>query len=232
MDEAMGRTPEGRKRVRTVRTIVAAALLVLAIPLRAADTLPSRLSDAEYWKLITEFSEPDKYFQLEIITSNEVAYQHVLPQATKSAPPGGTYLGVGPEQNFTYIAALRPKIAFLIDIRRDMMLEHLMYKAIFEMSENRADFVGNLFSRRRPAQLTEDSSVLAIFQAYVSAKADPGLAEEHLKDIMARLKTTHRFALSDDDEKRIRSIYMTFFREGVVTFNSSFLSPGYARLML
>src|SRR5262245_14367217 len=225
MDEAMGRTPEGRKRVRTVRTIVAAALLVLAIPLRAADTLPSRLSDAEYWKLITEFSEPDKYFQLEIITSNEVAYQHVLPQATKSAPPGGTYLGVGPEQNFTYIAALRPKIAFLIDIRRDMMIEHLMYKAIFEMSADRADFVGHLFSRKRPPALTADSNVQAIFQAYAAAAADPELANAQLKTILTRLKTTHKFDLNADDERRMRNIYLTFAREGVVRFYSSFMSP-------
>src|SRR6266571_6025663 len=120
-------------RLRAVLGITAAVCLALTIsPLRAADTLPAQLSDAAYWKMISDFSEPDKYFQLEIITSNEVAYQNVLPQLTKSAAPGGTYLGVGPEQNFTYIAALRPKIAFLIDIRRDMMLEHLMYKAIFE----------------------------------------------------------------------------------------------------
>ena len=32
-------------------------------------------------------------------------------------------------------------------------------------------------------------------------------------------------------KKRIRSIYLTFFREGVVTFSSSFMSPGYAGLM-
>lgn len=220
-------------RLRTALWIIAAAFLVpTIIPSRAADTLPSQLSDAAYWKMISDFSEPDMYFQLEIITSNETAYQYVLPELTKSVAPGGAYLGVGPEQNFTYIAALRPKIAFLIDIRRDMMIEHLMYKAIFEMSADRADFAGNLFSRKRPAQLTADSSVEAAFQAYASAKADPELAEEHLKAIMARLKTAHRFALSDDDEKRIRSIYLTFFREGVVTFSSSFMSPGYARLMM
>jgi hypothetical protein len=220
-------------RLRTVLWIIAAALLTLTIvPSRAADTLPSQLSDAAYWKMISDFSEPDKYFQLEIITSNEVAYQYVLPQVTKSVAPGGTYLGVGPEQNFTYIAALRPKIAFLIDIRRDMMLEHLMYKAIFEMSADRADFVGNLFSRKRPAQLTADSTVEEIFQAYASGKADPALGDQHFKSIMARLKTTHRFALNEADEIRIQSIYATFTREGVITFNSSFLSPGYARLMM
>src|SRR5207249_1982063 len=123
------------------------------IPSRAADPLPPQLSDAQYWKMISDFSEADGYFQYTVITSNETAYQFVLPELTKSIAPGGVYLGVGPEQNFTYVAALRPKIAFLIDIRRDMMLEHLLYKVIFEMSADRSDFTGNLFSRKRPVQL-------------------------------------------------------------------------------
>src|SRR5213593_2739736 len=142
-----------------------AALALLISPSRAADTIPSQLTDAEYWKMISDFSEPDGYFQLKIITSNETSYQYVLPQLTKNARTGGAYLGVGPEQNFTYIAGVQPEIAFLIDIRRDMMLEHLLYKAIFETSADRPDFVSNLFSRRRPAQLTAESSVDAIFDA-------------------------------------------------------------------
>ena len=60
-----------------------------------------------------------------------------LKQDTK---PGGVYLGVGPDQNFTYILALQPKIAFIIDIRRQNMLQHLMYKALIEISKDRADF--------------------------------------------------------------------------------------------
>ena len=100
--------------------------------------------------MITDFSEPDGYYQYTVITSNETAYQEVLPQLVKAIAPGSIYLGVGPEQNFTYISALRPRMAFIVDIRRDMMLEHLMYKAVFEMSADRADFVANLFSRARP----------------------------------------------------------------------------------
>jgi hypothetical protein len=149
----------------------------------------------------------------------------------KSIAPGGVYMGVGPEQNFTYIAAVRPKIAFIVDIRRDMMLEHLMYKAIFEMSPDRPDFVGMLFSRKRRPELTADSSVQAIFRAYAQAKADPELAEKYLKEIMARLKVKHEFALSEGDERRIRAIYFTFAREGVVSFSASLMSPGYMTLM-
>jgi hypothetical protein len=148
----------------------------------------------------------------------------------KRARFGGAYLGVGPEQNFTYIAAIQPKIAFIIDIRRDMMLEHLMYKSVFEMSADRVQFVANLFSRKAPT-LSVESPVERIFQSFAKIPADKTLAEEHLKDILARLKTRHRFALTADDERSIRAIYMTFVREGVVNFQSSFRSPGYAQLM-
>src|SRR5205823_2743538 len=126
---------------------------------------------------------------------------YILPDLIKAARPGGTYLGVGPEQNFTYIAAVQPKIAFIIDIRRDMMLEHLLYKSIFEMSADRVQFVGNLFSRKPPVQLTADSSVEAIFQAFARIPADPMLGQEHLRDILDRLKTRHHFPLTAEDEK-------------------------------
>ena len=64
---------------------------------------------------------------------------------------GGVYIGVGPEQNFTYIARLRPSTAFIIDIRRENRSLHLLYKALFEISRDRADFVSRLFSPARPA---------------------------------------------------------------------------------
>jgi hypothetical protein len=218
-----------------LRIGLAAVLLVLMplvmSPSHAADTIPAQITDVAFWKMISDFSEPGGYFQLEIITSNEVSYQYAMPQLMNTVKPGGVYLGVAPEQNFTYIAALQPKISFIFDIRRDMMLEHLMYKAIFEMSADRADFVSNLFSRKRPAALTAESSVRSIFQAYANAPGDQALAELHLKEILARLMTTHQFALNRADQDRIRIIYMTFLREGVVNFNSSFRSPGYSGLM-
>jgi len=220
------------KQIRIVLILVLAGLSLIRFSTHAADTLPAQIRDDAYWKLITDFSEPDGFYQYTVITSNETAYQEVLPQLTKSIAPGGTYLGVGPEQNFTYIAALRPKIAFIVDIRRDMMIEHLMYKTAFEMSADRVEFVGNLFSRKKPAQLTTETSVANLFQAYAAGKGDPELAETNLKEIVRRLKVVHGFALSADDERRLRTIYMTFLREGVVRFNSSIESPGYTALMI
>ena len=61
--------------------------------------------------------------------------------------PASAYVGVGPDQNFTYIAALKPRIAFIVDIRRQNMLLHLMYKALIELSPTREEFLSRLFSR-------------------------------------------------------------------------------------
>jgi hypothetical protein len=224
------RLQEIRKmRYRISIQVVLAALLLLFVgssftsPARAAEGLPSQLSDAEYWKIITDFSEPNAYFQLEIITSNEMSYQYALPRLVKAGKSDGAFIGVGPEQNFTHIAALQPKIAFLIDIRRDMMLEHLM-------SKDRADF-SNLFSRKRPADVTDDTPVRALFEAYARVPSDQALADQHVQDILNRLKTTHHFPLSSEDEASIRALYRTFLRAGVISFSQSFMSSGYATLM-
>src|SRR5262249_26891918 len=104
---------------------------------KAADTVPSRYTDTEFWRIVTDFSEPGGAFPYENFVSNEVSYQDILPELTRIVKPGGAYLGVAPEQNFTYIAATRPKVAFILDIRRQNMLELLMYKALFEMSADR-----------------------------------------------------------------------------------------------
>jgi hypothetical protein len=102
---------------------------------------------------------------------------------------------------------------------------------VFEMSANRVEFVANLFSRKAPAQLNADSSVDAIFQAFARVPADPMLAEQNLNGLVSRLKTRHLFSLTAEDERGIRALYRTFSREGVLNFNSSFRSPGYATLM-
>ncbi len=125
----------GLLAVRTTPTVV------------APETLPTELSDAEFWGLVSDFSEPNGYFRSDNFLSNERAYQRVIPTLTSTLRPGGVYLGVGPEQNFTYIVALKPKLAFIVDIRRGNLDEHLLYKAFIEMSADRADFLSRLFAR-------------------------------------------------------------------------------------
>src|SRR3954453_3554582 len=73
------------------------------------DSLPERLSDAEFWGLVSDFSEPTGPFLSDNFVSNEDTFQHVVPRLMRTTKRGGAYLGVGPDQNFTYIVALRPQ---------------------------------------------------------------------------------------------------------------------------
>src|SRR4029078_5735916 len=128
---------------------------------RAAD-LPARLSDAEFWSLTEQASEPNGEFQSDNFLSNERGYQVVIPDLLQTAKPGRVYLGVGPEQNFPYIIALKPALAIIFAARRGNLQEQLLYKALLEMSADRADFLSRLFSRKRPDGLSASSSVTAL----------------------------------------------------------------------
>jgi hypothetical protein len=63
------------------------------------------------------------------------------------------YLGVGPDQNFSYIELIRPSIAFIVDIRRDNLLEHLLFKSLFALSRNRLEYLCLLFGEPVPADV-------------------------------------------------------------------------------
>jgi TonB family protein len=133
----------------------------------------------------------------------------------------GAYIGVGPEQNFTYIMGMKPQIAFIIDIRRQNMLQHMLYKAIFELSENRADFLSRLFSRKRPDGLTDKSTPEELFAAYGSAPTDDDAFTKNLREIKNRLLQTHKFGLTDEDQSNIDHVYTVFRNYGPeINYNS------------
>ena len=164
--------------------------------------------------LLVELSEPDGFYADNNYVSNELGLQRVLPNLEQRFEPGGVYLGVGPEQNFSYVAALRPRIAFIVDIRRQNAMEHLMYKALFELSENRADFVSLLFSRPSPPGLDSESTVDALFTAYRAAAADRALFETSLASILRVLVERHGFALDDADRASVAKVFSAFYEEG------------------
>src|SRR3970040_55477 len=141
------------------------------IPARAPSPVaaPDSVTDAEFWKFFTTMSEPDGYFLSENFVSNEVSFQDVIPTLQRSLTRNGVYLGVGPEQNFTYIANLGPRMAVIFDIRRQNAMQHLMYKALFGRSPPRAEFVARLFSRPSVASLGTGILVKALFDSAVVA---------------------------------------------------------------
>ena len=212
-------------RVRTLAVCLVTTLLLTSV-LLAVDTLPTSLTDQAFWKMITDFSEPGGTFAFEMFMSNEVTFQDILPDLLRRVPPGGVYLGVAPEQNFTYITALHPKMAFIIDIRRENMIEHLMYKALFELSPTRADFVSRLFSRPMPAGFDSQSTIEKLFSTLSSSKPDSRLLNQNLADIKNNLEKTHGFVLSANDHRTIDYIAKAFYQGGpdahLTTYGTSF----------
>src|SRR5436190_21795323 len=147
-------------------------ILVLAgslngLPIAVAPPAPAQLTNEEFWKLSSSLSEVDGEFRSDNLLSNELGFQYVIPELLRTAQQGRVYMGVGPEQNFTYIAALKPSMAFIVDIRHGNLDVQWWYKALCELSPDRAEFVSRLFSRPRPNGLTTRSTAIEIFDAYM-----------------------------------------------------------------
>jgi hypothetical protein len=196
---------------------VAAAVLVLRlVPVwrDGSGSLPSQISDGAFWRLVSELSEPGGSFISANYVSNENSFQRVIPELQRRARHGGVYLGVGPDQNFTYIVALNPRIAFIIDIRRENLLLHLMYKALIELSPDRAEFLSRLFSRPRPPAAANASSPRALVEAYTSVVPNESLFEQNIRAVADHLVQRRGFPLSTDDLGAIRNIQRAFFDAG------------------
>ena len=215
----------------TPRRALAACLILLALagvapgawqnPPRAAGTaasrsasLPARLSDADFWSLVESLSEPDGFFQSDNLVSNEDTFQYVIPDLQRVVKPGGVYVGVGPDQNFTFIANLKPAFVFIPDIRRGNLHMHLMYKALMEESAERADFLSRLFSRKRPDGLSAATSPERLFTAFAEVPASKELFDETRQLIRTTLKKRHGFKLTEIDDAGIDFILGNFFMQG------------------
>ena len=148
--------------------------------------LPARLTDQEFWRLSEGLSEPSGYFQSDNLLSNEMVFARIVPDLVARTKPGGVYMGVGPEQNFTYIAVMKPRIAFITDIRRGNLHLQLMYKALFELSADRAEFVSRLFTKPRARGLSATTTVTELMNAYWDAFSLDEAA------YTANLQTIHR----------------------------------------
>ncbi len=180
----------------------------------AKPTLPDRLSDDEFWKLSTQFSEPDGSFRSDNLLSNEVWLQYVIPDLLNVAKQGRVYMGVGPEQNFTYITALKPQMAVIVDIRRGNLDLHLMYKAIFETSADRPEFLSKLFARKRPAGLTASTNVHDLFDAYANVTPDEAYGKQTFDAMVDYLKTKRHFQLAQQDVDGMLFVYQFFEQYG------------------
>ena len=125
---------------------VVAAAAVSAVRLQVQPTP----APSPFAQLVEKLSEPSGYFDTDNLISNEKSYLHVMPHLEQRDITGGIYIGVGPDQNFSYIARIRPTVAFIVDIRRDNLLLHLLFKALFATARNRMEYLSLLTGRPVP----------------------------------------------------------------------------------
>jgi len=180
-----------------------------------AQTALERLTDAEFWRLMDTASEKDGAFHSDNFTSNEAQYATVVARLAASGPHGGAYLGVGPEQNFHYIAAIRPVIAVVFDIRRQAVMQHLLFKAIFELSETRDVFIARLFSVPMPAGVNRRATPDVLWHKFAMAPGDDrARLTANVAEVEKLLTETHGFDLTDDDRRSLEYVYESFFTFG------------------
>jgi hypothetical protein len=199
--------------------MLALTLLTLAA---AAGQSPSRppgdgLSAAEFARLSRELSEEGGYFRSDNFTSNETAYLTVVDKLRQLGATGGAYLGVGPEQNFTYIAKIRPRIAFIVDIRRQAAIQHLMYKAIFHLAPTRAHFLARLLSQPLPKEkaVSPEASANELVAFFSQAPADEKTFAANLTEIRKVIQEEFQFPLSETDQRGLEYVYRNFYSQGL-----------------
>jgi hypothetical protein len=192
-----------------------------------AAQFPRSLSDSAFAALVERLSEPSGYFDTDNLISNEDSYLHPISTLNKLGVSGGVYVGVGPDQNFSYIAAVRPHVAFIVDIRRDNLLEHLLFKAIFALSRNRADYVALLFGRSPPADTTGWGAkpVDSLLFHVAGGRADSAATTRIRSRVLVRIQQTG-VKLSATDLQTIQRFHATFIAAGPsLRFNSFGRAP-------
>ena len=210
---------------RVGRGLVAIAALPLIAAARFQDPVPppptrAAVPDSSFARLVARLSEPGGFFDTDNLISNEASYLHVMGGLRRLGVSGGAYIGVGPDQNFSYIALIRPRIAYLIDIRRDNLLQHLLFRALFEMARSRTEYLALLFAKPMPAELRADPRAwddrpLAQIVAYLDSVPGRRALFDDTRALVER--AVHRFGVPVDarDLAKIAANHEAFFAGGL-----------------
>jgi hypothetical protein len=179
---------------------------------------------------VAALSEPGGYFDTDNLISNERSYLHVAPELralSAQASVNGVYLGVGPDQNFSYIAQLRPAMAIIVDIRRDNVLRLLLFKALFAQAKTRVEYLALLTGRDPPAgdgwaRQSIETIVRAIDQATPIASGQVAAMQARLLAVIDGFGVP----LSKSEHQTITGFHRRFMASGLsLQFNSTGRAP-------
>ena len=182
----------------------------------AGDLQVASLPDSAFAALVARISEPGGFFDTDNLISNESGYLKVVGAMDRLGVRGGAYLGVGPDQNFSYIARVRPEVAFLTDIRRDNLLHHLLLKALMERSATRVEFLAALHGKPAPGDPASwEGRPLAEIVAWVDGASASPAFRAALVDDVERAVRGFGIPLEEGDLATVRRFHSTFMDEGL-----------------
>lgn len=175
-----------------------------------------KVAPTEFARLVEKLSESGGYFDTDNLISNESSYLHVMGKLRQMQVQGGAYIGVGPDQSFSYLAQIRPRLAFMVDIRRDNLLQHLWFKALFELSRNRLEYLCLILGKPAPARLKEwdQRSLPQLLEYLDQTQAKRELFEAAAKSVRAQV-TGYGLTLKPEELSTINRIHTAFFTEGL-----------------
>jgi hypothetical protein len=165
---------------------------------------------------IASLSEPPGYFDTDNLISNERSYLDVVPALKKRGVRGGAYVGVGPDQNFSYVAAIRPEVVFIVDVRRDNLLLHLLFKSLFTLARTRVEYLAMLLGRTVPSDI--EGWREAPIDRIVSHVETPPIDARAATILRSRLDAVVRktgVPLSREDFETIERFHRRFIEAGV-----------------
>ena len=216
----------------TVRALLAAfgllavsgAGLARGVATRGIQVVTVR-DDTTFAGTVARLSEAPGYFDSDNLISNETSYLHAVSHLRSGHVTGGAFIGVGPDQSFSYIAAIRPTVAFMIDIRRDNLLMHLMFKALFERSRNRLEYLSRWTGRLVPGDVGrwDGAPIDSILLTVDSLPVDSTGAETD--SVLAAVRR-YGVPLLPTDTATIRRFHAEFIRLGLdLRFTSTGRAP-------
>jgi hypothetical protein len=216
--------------------LVSGAVRVPGAQAQTAATSVAAISRTDFAKYIDQWSEPEGYFDTDNFISNETSYLHVIPELQQRVRSGGVYIGVGPDQNFSYIARTKPSLAIIIDIRRQNMLQHVFMKALFELSSSRAEYLALFFAREVPA-VNRNATLPELLKAVRAARTGTDTYQRDLAAVNKKI-SEYGIPLSADDHEKIEYVYSSFHRDGLdlrfssIGRNNASQYPTYESLLL
>jgi hypothetical protein len=236
--------------IRSLRSRRTAAALLLApvLVLAACEAAPHRaglltaqepLTRDRFASLVERVSERGGYFDTDNLISNEAGYLKVVDALRERGVESGAFVGVGPDQNYSYIAAVRPEVAFIVDVRRDNLLHHLLLKALIERARTRVEFLAGLHGVSPPDEPAawRDRDIEEIVTYVDDSPTDIDRASR-LADEIEEAIDGYGLELSEDDHATIRRFHRTFVEAGTGLRFTSYgraprpYYPSYRQLLL